>query len=82
MGEKLTKFKKKETRTQICIAYFNPFQLNVPFLYCLKTSENFWFSHTFREYRNAILVLNGWMGICPHWTPNSMIYVHFFLHQF
>ena len=31
---------------------FNPFYHKVPYLYTLKTTENFWFSDVFREYRN------------------------------
>ena len=34
---------------------FNPFYHKVPYLYTLKTTENFWFSDVFREYRNRIL---------------------------
>ena len=33
----------------------NPFQVNVPFLYPLKTSENLWFSDVFNEHRNGTL---------------------------
>ena len=35
--------------------FFNPFHANIPFLYFLKTSQNFWFSDVFRKYRNGTL---------------------------
>ena len=31
----------------------NPIHANIPFLYPLKTSENFWFSDAFSGYRNG-----------------------------
>ena len=31
------------------------FHANVPFLHPLKTPENLWFSHVFREYKNRAL---------------------------
>ena len=34
----------------------NPFLVNVPLLYTLKTSENLQFSDVFRVYRNGTLV--------------------------
>ena len=34
---------------------FNPFQVNVPFLYPLSTSGNLWFFEVFRGYRNVTL---------------------------
>ena len=37
----------------------NPFSTNVPLLYPLKTSKNFWFSDIFRGYRSGTLVENG-----------------------
>ena len=37
---------------------FNPLKPNVPFLYPLKTSENFWFFNSFRECRNVTLCYN------------------------
>ena len=38
---------------------FNPFSTNIPFLYLLKTSENWRFSDVFRGYRSESLVENG-----------------------
>ena len=40
------------------VKYINPFQVNVPFLYSLKTLENRRFSDVFREYRYRTLVLS------------------------
>ena len=37
----------------------NPFSINVPLLYPLKTSENRGFSYVFRGYRSGTLVENG-----------------------
>ena len=39
--------------------YPNLFQVNVVFLYPLKTSENLWFSDVFRGYRKGTLTWNG-----------------------
>ena len=36
-------------------AHFNPYSLNVTFLYPLKTSEKLWLSDIFRRYRNVTL---------------------------
>ena len=33
----------------------NPFHVNVPSLYSLKTSENLWFTEVFIGYRNGTL---------------------------
>ena len=33
----------------------NPFQVKVPFLHPLKTTEHFWFYDVFQGYRNVIL---------------------------
>ena len=41
--------------TVILQKIINPFQLNAPFLYSLKPSENLWFSDIFRSYRNETL---------------------------
>ena len=42
-----------------------PFQLNCPFLYPLKTSENERFSDVFRGYRNGTLHKNGLLANPP-----------------
>ena len=39
----------------------NPFHVNVPFLYHLKTSENLWSSDVFRGYRNCKFTSNGFI---------------------
>ena len=39
----------------------NLFQVDVPFLYALKTTENLYFSDIFMGYRNGILAWNGLM---------------------
>ena len=41
--------------------YFNPFSLNVPFLYPMKTSENRRCSDVFRGYRSRALIENWLM---------------------
>ena len=38
---------------------FNPFLVNVPILYPLKTPENLWFSGVFRGYKMGTLERNG-----------------------
>lgn len=38
--------------------FFNPFLVNVPTLYPLKTLENIWFSGVFKAYKIGILVTN------------------------
>ena len=38
---------------------FNPFQVNVPLPYPLKTSEKLPFSYNFRGYRSGTLIENG-----------------------
>ena len=40
------------------IRLFNPFLVNVPILYPLKTPENLWFSGVFREYKIGTLARN------------------------
>ena len=42
------------------LKWINPFQVNVPFLYLLKTLENLWFYDVFVGYRNSTL---AWKGI-------------------
>ena len=39
--------------------FVNPSQINVFFLYSLKTSEHFKFSDVFKGYRNGTLTRNG-----------------------
>ena len=43
----------------IFFMWLNPFHINFPFLYPLKTSENVWFSGVLRGYRNETLAWNG-----------------------
>ena len=39
----------------------NPFSINFPLLYPLKTSENHWFSDVFRGYRSGTFVVLKWV---------------------
>ena len=55
------KNKTKFDSFQKTLKQINPFLTSVSLLYTLKTSENFWFSEVFRQYRSGTLVENGLM---------------------
>ena len=61
----------------------NPFQVNVPFLYLLKTSENQRFSDVFRGYRKGTFTWNGLQKLVimwkymKHWFKNGVVYISF-----
>ena len=48
-------------KTRVCPLLLNPFHATGLFLYLLKTSENLWFSDTFREYRKRPVAWSGLM---------------------
>ena len=53
------------TSTTCSMPNINPFQVNVPFLHPLKTSENRRFSDVFRGYRKGTL---AWNELSSHFT--------------
>ena len=71
-----TNFKAWQVSKKKCFLYCNyQFRVDVPFIYPLETSENFWFSDVFRGYRNGTLAWNGLRLGIKGWTTFNTILV-------